>query len=234
MTIWAIADLHLSLARGDPRERFAGRWLDHAATIAREWRAVVASTDIVLLPGDVSMARNHREVQPDLAWLDRLPGVKVLSPGNHDGWWNGAAKVRPMLRKTLRAVEGDAIDLGDAIVCGARGAAVPDEDDPAGRTTLGREAASLSKALDAAVAVRGQGASPILAMWHFPPFDPRGRPGGAVALLEASGVSACVYGHLHTEAQWASAVQGDVRGVTYRCVAADAIGFRPLRIMDLP
>ena len=234
MTVWAIADLHLSFARDDPRERFAGRWRDHAATIAREWRSVVRPEDVVLLPGDVSMARNHREVQPDLAWLDRLPGVKVISPGNHDGWWNGAAKVRPMLRKTIRAVEGDALDLGGVIVCGARGAAVPDEEDAAGKTAIGREAASLSRALDAAVALKGQRDSPILAMWHFPPFGSRGNPGPAVAMLEGSGALVCVYGHLHTEAQWASAVQGEHGGVTYRCVAADAIGFRPLRILRLP
>ena len=38
-------------------------------------------TDLVLLPGDLSMARNHRDLQPDLAWLDRLPGTKVLAAG---------------------------------------------------------------------------------------------------------------------------------------------------------
>lgn len=234
MTVWAISDLHLSFARDDPRERFAGRWRDHAETIAREWRTVVRPSDVVLLPGDLSMARNHREVQPDLAWLDRLPGVKVLSAGNHDGWWNKAARIRPMLRKTMHAVEGDATELEGVIVCGTRGAPVPVEGDEAGIEAIGREAASLSRALDAAVALRGDRRLPILALWHHPPFDARGRAGPAVELLEKAGARVCVYGHLHTEAQWASAIQGEVRGVTYRCVAADALGFRPLRILDQP
>src|SRR3954467_13728218 len=144
MNVWAIADLHLSFARDDPRERFAGRWRDHAEKIARAWRAVVRADDLVLVPGDGSMARNHREVQPDLAWLDRLPGVKVLSAGNHDGWWNGAAKVRPMPRRSLRAVRGDASEVGDAIVCGATGAAfAADDPDPKRPASMGREAASL-------------------------------------------------------------------------------------------
>jgi uncharacterized protein len=47
-------------------------------------------------------------------------------------------------------------------------------------------------------------------------------------------VTACVYGHLHIEGQWSMAVQGDVRGVRYHCVAADAIGFRPLRLDKPP
>ena len=41
MTIWAIADLHLSFAYPDRRERFAERWRDHAVKLEREWRAAV-------------------------------------------------------------------------------------------------------------------------------------------------------------------------------------------------
>ena len=41
MSVWAIADLHLSFARPERRERYAGRWRDHAAKVEHEWRAVV-------------------------------------------------------------------------------------------------------------------------------------------------------------------------------------------------
>ncbi len=228
MTVWAISDLHLSHAREDPRERFAGRWRGHAEKIAREWRTVVRDGDLVLVPGDISMARNHREVQPDLAWLDRLPGIKVLSPGNHDGWWNGAAKVRPMLRRSLLAVDGDAITVGGMIVCGARGT-VAGDDDPA----LGREVARLTRALEDAVTLRGTTDSPILVLWHPPPFDPFGIPGAAVAPIERANATVCVYGHLHAQSQWPLAVRGPRNGVIYHCVAADSLGFRPLKILAM-
>ena len=86
--------------------------------------------DLVLLPGDLSMARNHRDLQPDLAWLDRLPGTKVLSAGNHDLWWNNVATIRPMLRNSQLAVGGDAVATHGVIVCGTLGAPVPDEETP--------------------------------------------------------------------------------------------------------
>ncbi len=230
MRVWGIADLHLSLAHPDRRERYAARWLDHAEKIAAHWRDAVGPDDVVLIPGDLSMAGNHRDLQPDLAWLDRLPGTKVLSPGNHDRWWNGAAKVRPMLRRSLRAVGGDAIDVGGIIACGTIGAPpVGDEADPRLKSNSDRELAALDRALDQALGLRAD-REPIYVLWHYPPFDRFGHPGPVVARLEAAGVDACVYGHLHQQGQWASAVQGLVRGVRYHCVAADAIGFRPLRV----
>src|SRR4051812_15037134 len=230
MAIWAIADLHLSLARPDRRERFAARWREHADRIAQQWRQVVGPDDVVLLPGDLSMARNHRDLQPDLAWLDRLPGTKVLSPGNHDAWWNGVDKVRPMLRRSQLAVGGDAVATRGLIVCGTLGAPVPPDDaPPEARADSDRELAALDAALEHAARLRTAD-EPLYVLWHYPPFDQHRRPGPCVGRFEAAGVTACVYGHLHIEGQWALAVQGEVRGVRYHCVAADAIGFRPLRV----
>jgi predicted phosphohydrolase len=234
MNVWAIADLHLSFARPDRRERYAARWRDHAAKIEREWRAVVRPDDLVLLPGDLSMARNHRDVQPDLAWLDRLPGTKILSSGNHDTWWNNVEAIRPMLRQSMLAVGGDAIATHGAVICGTLGAPVPpDEPDPNAQAASDGELAALDRALAQAATLR-TGDEPLYVLWHYPPFDQHRRPGPCIPRFEAAGVTACVYGHLHIQGQWSLAVQGTIRGIRYHCVAADAIGFRPLRIDPRP
>jgi len=219
MPIWAIADLHLSFARPEPRDQYAGRWRDHAERIAGRWREVVGRDDLVLIPGDISMARNHRDVQPDLGWLARLPGTKVLSAGNHDAWFNAVGKVRPILRRGLLAVGGDAVQTHGVVVCGAKSGPVQEVDC----------LKPLDAAIASALAMRVED-EPIYALWHHPPFDVHGRPGPAPARFAAAGVSAVVYGHLHIEGQWGTAVQGVVDGVRYHCVAADAVGFRPLRI----
>jgi predicted phosphohydrolase len=233
MNVWGIADLHLSGARPDRRERHAARWKDHTERIAGEWRTVVGPDDVVLIPGDISMARNHRELQPDLEWLERLPGLKVLSAGNHDVWWNGVERIRPMLRKSLRAVGGGAISVGDVIVCGTRGTPVLSDEAPAAAVAEEkREIERLDRALKGALALRTAN-QPVFVLWHYPPFDAHRRPGPCVALLERAGVTACVYGHAHAEGQWGGLVQGAVNGVCYHGVAADAVGFRPYRLANL-
>jgi uncharacterized protein len=231
MNVWAISDLHLSFGRPERRDRYGARWQDHADKIAGAWREAVRPGDVVLLPGDLSMARNHREVQPDLEWLGALPGTKVLAPGNHDRWWNGAESVRRLLRRRMVAVDGDAAEIEGIVVCGTRGATPPtDETVTADRLAAVRELQALDGALDHAARLRGERDGPLYVLWHFPPFDAHGRAGPWVERFERARVSACVYGHLHIQAQWSTAVQGKVRGVRYHCVAADAVGFRPLRI----
>ena len=114
--------------------------------------------------------------------------------------------------------------------CGTLGAPVPiEEADPAQVAASDRELAALDLALAHAATLR-TGSEPLYVLWHYPPFDQHRRPGPCVGRFEAAGVTACVYGHIHIQGQWSLAVQGDVRGVRYACVAADAIGFRPLRL----
>jgi predicted phosphohydrolase len=231
MSVWAISDLHLSFAHPDQRARYAERWRDHAERIEKNWRETVGPQDIVLMPGDISMARTHRDLQPDVEWIHRLPGIKVLAPGNHDHWWNQVETIRRILRPSIRAVDGNAIALEGAVICGAMGTAVPQEDVPSPRHhNVNDQLARINTALEQATKLRKSRETPLFVLWHFPPFDGHGRPGPWVSLFEQAQVTACVYGHLHTSSQWARTAQGVIRGVRYSCVAADAIGFRPLRI----
>ncbi|GAC1336158.1 MAG: metallophosphoesterase [Isosphaeraceae bacterium] len=228
MKVWAIADLHLSLGAPNrlERERKAGRKTDDRLDrLENEWRDAVDRNDLVLIPGDVSMARNHREVQADLAWLDRLPGTKVIAPGNHDRWWNGVDKIRPMLRRTILAVGGDAIEINGAVVCGTKGSIAKLEEN-AGEDP---ELLALSRALEHAISLRDDG-RPLYVLWHYPPFDIFGRPGPCTELISNAQATACVYGHLHARDQWARTPRGIFGATRYEFVAAEAIGFRPLRV----
>jgi predicted phosphohydrolase len=136
-----------------------------------------------------------------------------------------------MLRDTLQAVGGDAIAIGNVIVCGSKGVPpLSGNVSPEQKAEVDREQSALEHALAQACELRSSMRQPVYLLWHYPPFDAFGRAAPWVSSIEEAGVTACVYGHLHTEGQWSRATQGNIRGVRYYCVAADALGFRPLRI----
>ena len=210
---------------------FGPLWVDHPQRIAAAWDAAVAPGDAVLVPGDLSWARDLDEARGDLAWIGARPGVKYLLRGNHDGWWASIARVRQALPLGCHALQNDAFDLGDAVLVGARGWTAPDdplaaEGDPA---IFLRELTRLRLSIADADRRFGRG-SPRVAMLHYPPWIEGRAPTGVVDVLRDGGVRTCVYGHLHG-ADHALGVQGERDGIRFHLVAADAVGFAPLPLV---
>jgi predicted phosphohydrolase len=229
--LFAIADLHLSSSGAKPMDVFGAAWTDHPARMAAAWDAVVAADDVVLLPGDLSWARDLDEARGDLAWIGARPGSKFLLRGNHDGWWASLGRVRGALPSGCRALQNDAFDLGNAVLVGARGWTAPDDPTATAEDTavFHREMERLR--LSIAFADRHFARkSPRVAMLHFPPWIEGRAPSSVVHVLREGGVGVCVYGHLHG-ADHALGVQGQRDGVRFQLVAADAIDFTPQRVL---
>ena len=234
MNIFAVADLHLSHARPKPMDIFGPHWTDHADRLARAWDEIVSEDDVVLCPGDLSWALKLEQAAPDLAWIGDRPGRKILCRGNHDYWWSSLAKVRRALPPGCTALQNDAADLGEVVVAGARCWNAPGspEFEPEDEKVYRRELGRLKASLEAAASMAN--GRPILAAIHYPPFTPNGQATGFSELLEEYGVALCVYGHLHGAEAHATAVEGMVRGIDYRCVACDFTGFRPVHVYPGP
>ena len=102
------------------------------------------------------MARNHRDLQPDLAWLDRLPGTKVLS----------RREPRPLVeRRRARSArcsadrstpwEATPWKSAASIVCGTEGRPPATEElPPEQQAVVDRELGELDRALEQAVRLR--------------------------------------------------------------------------------
>lgn len=213
---------------------FGDRWKNHPERIAAAWRERVADGDTVLVAGDISWALKLPQALPDLAWIAELPGQKVLSRGNHDYWWESAGRVRRQLPPSLAVVQGDALDLGPAVVCGTRGWITPDTPGfkPAeDQVVFNRELVRLDLALRAAQKLAA-GAKPIIVMFHYPPFLDR-KPTEFARRIAEAGATTCIYGHLHRPHDWSIATQGLVEGVYYQLTACDYLGFGPVAVRGL-
>ena len=231
MRLFAIGDLHLSGGDDKPMDVFGPQWDGHFLRISENWRRLVTPEDTVLIPGDISWAMQLEDARADLASIGELPGRKVLTRGNHDFWWSAISRVRAALPPAMLALQQSAADLGPCVVCGTRGWQFPTGEAPLSaqdEKVYRRELVRLELALKEARLLAGE--RPMVVMLHFPPLLREIPDTAFTALLEQYGAHTVVYGHLHGPGI-AVGFDGEHRGVRYRLVSCDSIGFCPREIL---
>lgn len=230
MALYAIGDLHLSLASDKPMDVFGPGWSNYVERI-REGFSELHEDDVTVLCGDLSWAMGLEESLADFRFIDALPGKKYIIKGNHDYWWNTAAKMRRFFAEngltTLSVIHNGCALYGDIALCGTRGWFY-EEDAAAGShndKVLQRELGRLETSLKAA------GEREKLCFLHYPPLYQGYRCEEVLRLLKQYGVKRCCYGHLHGPAH-RLAVRGMAEGMEFTMVSADFLGFRPKKIAD--
>ena len=233
MSVFAISDLHLAISVKKPMDVFGGRWQEYMTRLEENWNAVVSGDDYVLIPGDISWATYLNEISEDFAFIERLPGKKVISKGNHDYWWTTLKKLNAFIKEqgfeTMRFLNNDCCNADGMAVCGTRGWKCPGDDDFSEEDLklYDRELIRLKLSLECA---RKLG-KPMTAMLHYPPFSRNLGSSGFTELLCKYEVKKCIYGHLHGEYS-RNAFTGMRDGTEYLFVAADHLQFKPLKISE--
>lgn len=166
MSLFAIADPHLSLGTDKPMDIFHG-WDNYVERLEKNWRALVSEEDTVVIAGDISWAMSLDHAEADFAFLHALPGRKLLLKGNHDYWWTTRRKMDDYLQNrgfdTLRIIHNSAEPVGDYAVCGTRGWFYDAEQDADRRSSAGWSG-RLKLSIDAA---EKTGKEPVVFL-HYP------------------------------------------------------------------
>ena len=201
---------------------FGDHWKNHFERISADWLARVSANDLVLLPGDLSWAMRLEDAIEDLNSIAALPGKKILLRGNHDYWWSSIGRVRRALGEGVYALQNDALLMEGRLYAGTRGWTLPGQDASEDDLRIyARERLRLEMSLNNA---RSKDASaPITALLHYPPLTDD-QPGFS-DILEAFGVTDCVYGHLHGAGLY-GAVRGVRGSVRYHQVSCDGLDFK--------
>lgn len=228
MSLYAIADLHLSLSSGKPMNIFPG-WDNHVERLEKNWQATVSPDDTVVVPGDISWAINFDEAKADFDFVNRLNGHKVILKGNHDYWWNSMTKMNRFLDEndfdTIMILHNNYYPYGEYGICGTRGW-IKDTEEPADAKVLAREAGRLEASIKAALV---DGKKPIVFL-HYPPIFANDCNREILDVLFRYDIKDCYYGHLHGNAH-RFAVCGEVDGINYQLIAGDFVQFCPKFIM---
>lgn len=228
MSLYVIGDTHLSLGCDKPMDVFGGRWENYVEKL-REGFASVRPEDTTVLCGDLSWGMNLPQAREDFLFLHRLPGRKVILKGNHDYWFETAAKLRRFFADngidSMELLHNNCCFYGDIALCGTRGWFYEEErGGEHDRKMLARELLRLETSLKAA------GDREKLVFLHYPPKLLNYECTEILDLMAAYGVRRCCYGHLHSAGR-ALAFEGESRGIRFRLVSADHLHFIPLRLL---
>lgn len=235
MSLFVIADPHLSLGVDKPMGIFGNHWEQHDDKLRNNWIESVSAEDTVILPGDISWAMNLDEALPDLKFLDILPGKKVLSRGNHDYWWTSLKKMEIFCQDnaldTISFMRNNAIKVDNRVVCGTRGWILPDDlgFDGKDEKILAREAGRLRLSLEDAEKMRTDDDQLIVCL-HYPPLTKSKGRSVLTDIMNSYCVDICCYGHIHGSDTSLAMSGENVGGIDYWLTSADQIGFKPLRL----
>ena len=237
MSIFVIADLHLSSSTNKPMNVFGARWTDHMEKIKKNWCAIVNDDDTVIVPGDISWGIDYKEALDDFAFINSLPGKKLLGKGNHDYWWGTMSKNRAFLKEnsfdSIDFLYNNAYKVEDYIVCGTRGWYVDEKlqnetSDPEYQKIVNREAQRLRMSLDEAVALR-QRNEKILVFFHFPPVFKSFVCDELIDILLEYGITNCYFGHIHGTYNVQRSF--DYKNINFTLISSDYLNFVPMIVM---
>lgn len=225
MSLYAIADLHLSLGTDKPMDVFSG-WDNYVNRLTENWHKLITDKDTVVIAGDISWAMKLSDTKKDFEYIDNLPGKKILLKGNHDYWWDTVSKINRNLFEngfnSIQVLFNNSIEVDDFAVCGTRGWTLESETEE-DKKVLSRECGRLRMSLDCA---EKYGKEPVVFL-HYPPVFGTQVQDDIIDILLEYNVKKCYYGHIHGRNLIKNAFCGEYKGISMKLISCDALGFMP-------
>jgi len=227
MALYAIGDLHLCLGAPKPMDIFGGAWEGYMEKL-QSGLSVIGPEDTTVLLGDLSWALDLQGAKADFAWIDQIPGRKIVLKGNHDYWWSTASKFYSFCNENGFSnqfiLNNNHYEYEDLAICGTRGwffeeSRSSQHDEKVFKRELIRLESSLVSAGDLKKAV----------FLHYPPRYKGYECTEIIELLHKYEVKNCFYGHLHGPSH-GLATEGIWDGIEYKLVSADRLDFKPYLI----
>ena len=245
MSVWALADLHLSFGVPEKSmEIFGPEWKDYPEKIKTNWLKNVKEEDLILLAGDISWGKNLEEAAKDFLWLNALPGTKVIIKGNHDYWWDTLSKLKNFLPPSFHFIHNNAFNWNGISIAGARlwdnaefnfneyviykaNPKASKKNIPLDNEKIfSRELQRLKLSIDQL----DKNAKIKIVMCHYPPISATLKESITSKMMEENHIDICVFGHLH-QLDKSKKIFGEKNKVKYYLTSADYLDFNPIKII---
>ncbi len=246
MSLYAIGDFHLSFQADKSMNRFGRVWRNHEEKIRTYCQKLIKPEDTLVITGDHSWGRKLEMCREDLAFIEALPGRKILLRGNHDMFWD-AKKTEQLNREyegRLHFLQNNYYSYEDYALVGTKGFTFegPFYLDRRGRIIgwdeekamhaeklVEREMQRLRESFESAAA---DGYEKFIMFLHYPPTSVIEESSAFTQIAEQYHVEHVVYSHCHGESRFHDSIQGEYHGVQYHLVSGDYLKFRPEKIIS--
>ena len=246
MALYAMGDLHLSFQSDKPMDPFGRVWRHHERKIAKYVNQIVKSEDTLVLTGDHSWGRKLEESRDDLAFIEKLPGNKIMLRGNHDMFWDAKKtnKLNEEYKGRLFFLQNNFAAYKDYALVGTKGFTFEgpfyldrwgnitgwdEEREEHAKKLISRELNRLRESFRLA---QEAGYRKFVMFLHYPPTSILEKTSPFTEIAEEYKVSAVVYSHCHGERRFGDSIRGNYHGINYMLVSGDYLNFRPAFVMN--
>ena len=225
---------------------FGSVWKHHERKIEKYVRKTVKDEDTLVLTGDHSWGRKLPECREDLAFIENLPGRKILLRGNHDMFWD--EKKTPVLNQEYEGrlffLQNNFAVYKDYALVGTKGFTFEglfyldrwgnitgwdEEREAHAKKLVDREMKRLRESFRKA---EEAGYRKYIMFLHYPPTNILEDTSPFTEIAEEYHVHTVVYSHCHGESRFGDSIRGEYRGVRYMLVSGDYLNFRPALVLE--
>ena len=246
MSLYALGDLHLGFQADKPMDAFGRVWKKHERKIEKYVNRIVRPEDTLVLTGDHSWGRKLEESREDLAFIERLPGRKILLRGNHDMFWDvkKTARLNEDYKGRLFFLQNNFAVYEDYALVGTKGFTFEgpfyldrwgnitgwdEEREAHAKKLVSREMKRLQESFRLAWEA---GYRKFVMFLHYPPTNILETESPFTEIAEQYKVSAVVYSHCHGEKRFGDSIRGNYHGINYMLVSGDYLNFRPAFVLN--
>ncbi len=227
MALYAMGDFHLSFQVNKPMDVFGPEWKNHVKKIEKSCKKRITGQDTFVITGDHSWGRNLQECERDFAFIEALPGRKILLRGNHDMFWDAkkTERLNEQFRGRLEFLQNNFYTYEDYALVGTKGYCYEGKDTIEHFLKIReRELERLKSSFDQAVSA---GYRKFIMFLHYPPTTIGEMESPFTRMAEEYGAEKVIYSHCHGKARYDDSFKGLVNGIEYKLVSGDYLKFKP-------
>lgn len=234
MSIFAIADLHLSLSKPEKNMYFVNKnWENYLDILKKNWISSISKSDIILIPGDISWCMNLSELKTDFDFLNSLPGKKILTKGNHDYWWSTQKKINATFSKNgwdFIILQHTLFETDEVIITGIKGEDYYPNGDEEQQKRYSREIIRLQLALKILLNSTNSEKKVKILMLHYPPFSFEQQTTPILEEILKHKIDYVIFGHLH-DIKNRAFFNRKIGDTQFYLVSSDILNFDPIKIL---